>query len=200
MSILQNKNRIAPVFGILVIVIYCIFTMVSWAFYPFSFAPWTHYLSRLGNFDYSPFGAFFYNWGCILTGVTLIPFFIALYIWASENILSKIFLMVGEGLGVSSAVALIMIGVYSEDLGAPHMTASSTFFIINFFTLIILGIALSLHTDFPKLVGLYGIFVSISSLLLEIFIGGSITEWYTVFAALLFVGIVSLVTRRIFRE
>jgi hypothetical membrane protein len=196
MSVFKSKRNIAPIFGFLVIAIYCSFTLISWALYPFEFAPWTHYLSRLGNFDYCPYAAFFYNWGCILTGVALIPFFLGLYVWVSENVLKRILFYVGQGLGVSSAVALIMIGVYSENLGSPHMIASSTFFLINFFTLIVLGIALSLHTDFPKLVGLYGIFVSISSLLMEMMIGGSITEWYTVFSALFFVGLVCIVTRR----
>jgi hypothetical membrane protein len=154
----------------------------------------------LGNFDYSPFGALFYNWGCILTGLALFPFFSSLNIWTFDNTIKKFLLGFGQGLGWSSAVALILIGVYSEDLGSPHMTASSTFFLINFFTLIILGIALSLHEDFPVIVGVYGIFVSISSLLLELSIGGSITEWYTVFSALLFVGMVSILTRRVFKE
>ena len=200
MSILQNKNRIAPVFGILVIVIYCIFTMISWAFYPFSFAPWTHYLSRLGNFDYSPFGAFFYNWGCILTGVALIPFFIGLHVWSSEGLLKRVLLIIGQGLGVSSAIALILIGVFSEDLGAPHMASSSIFFIINFVTLILISIALSTRTEFPKIIGVYGIFVSLSSLFLEIYLGGPIVEWYTVFASLLFIGLVSVITKRVFRD
>jgi hypothetical membrane protein len=194
MSIFNTRKNISIIFGFLVIVIYCTFTMISWALYPLDFAPWTHYLSRLGNFDYSPFGAYFYNWGCILTGVVLIPFFAGLYVWGLENVVKKGLLYIGQGLGIYSAVALVLIGVYSEDLGAPHMTASSTFFLINFFTLIVLGFALSLHDEFPKFIGLYGILVSFSSLLMELTIGGSTTEWYTVFAALFFVGLVCLAT------
>ena len=91
-----------------------------------------------------------------------------------------------------------VIGVYSEDLGASHMAASSIFFIINFVTLIIISIALSTRSEFPKIIGVYGIFMSIRSILLEMYLGGPIVEWYTVFASLLFVGLLSLSTRRVF--
>ncbi|MFW9850117.1 MAG: DUF998 domain-containing protein [Candidatus Thorarchaeota archaeon] len=200
MSEFLSKENLTPISGFLVIVFYCIFMLISWAFYPFEYAPWSHYLSRLGNFNNSPFGAYFYNWGCILTGLALFPFFIGLYIWYSANMLKKLLVVIGQGLGVSSAIALILIGVFSENLGEPHMTASSTFFLINFFTLIVLGVALALHTEFPILLGLYGIFVSISSLLMALTIGGPITEWYTVFASLLFVGLVSFRTRQVFHQ
>ncbi len=200
MSNLISRKNLSPVSGFFVIVFYCVFMLISWAFYPLEYAPWSHYLSRLGNFEYSPFGAYFYNMGCILTGLALIPFFIGLYVWFSENVIKKLLIVIGQGLGVSSAIALILIGVFSENLGSPHMTASSIFFLINFFTLIVLGIALAFHNEFPILLGLYGIFVSISSLLMALVIGGPITEWYTVFASLLFVGLVSLRTRQVFRE
>ncbi|MDF1540018.1 MAG: DUF998 domain-containing protein [Candidatus Thorarchaeota archaeon] len=185
---------LVTLFGIITISIYCLFTMVSWAFYPESFAPWTNYLSRLGNFDYSPFGAFFYNWGCILTGIILIPFFISMAIWWSEKRIQMYTLILGQIIGLASAIALVMIGIYSEDSGSPHMTASSTFFIINFVTLIVLSIGLILHNEFPKLVGVLGIGVSLSSLLLEFVVGGPITEWYTVFASLTYVGFLAFAT------
>ncbi len=187
---------LTTLFGIITIVIYCLFTAVSWAFYPDSFAPWTNYLSRLGNFDYNPFGAFFYNWGCILTGIVLIPFFISLIEWKSEKIIQTYILMLGMAIGFASAIALVMIGIFSEDLGSPHMTASSTFFIINFVTLIVLSIGLILNNEFPKLVGVLGIGVSLSSLLMELAVGGPITEWYTVFASLTYVGLVAVATYR----
>ncbi len=80
------------------------------------------------------------------------------------------------------------------------MASSSIFFIINFVTLIIISIALSTRSEFPKVIGVYGFFVSVSSILLEIYLGGPIVEWYTVFASLLFVGLVSIITKRVFRD
>ena len=177
--------------GVLVILLYCIFTMISWAFYPAPYGPSTHYLSRLGNFDYSPFGAYFYNWGCILTGIALIPFFGSLKDWWTKSTIQRVIMIVGQTLGLASGVALAAIGVFSEDQGEPHMVASSTFFIILFFVLIIIIIALFLHPSFNKLVGLYGLVITLSSLAFALTVGGPLTEWYSVFGSLAFVGLLS---------
>ncbi|MFW9888046.1 MAG: hypothetical protein ACFFER_07690 [Candidatus Thorarchaeota archaeon] len=180
--------------GAFVIILYIAFTLVSWAFYPENYSPSTHYLSRLGNFNYSPIGACFYNTGCILTGVALFPFYIGFYEWYTNYLYQKIPLMMGQIIGLCSAVALIMIGIFSEDQGSPHMVASSTFFLLNFFVLIIVNLALLLNSEFWKLVAVYGLGIDFLTLGLQFAIGGPIVEWFTVFGSLLFVGLLSLNT------
>ena len=187
-----RKYPLITISGFLVIVLYCVFTLVSWAFYPDPFGPSTHYLSRLGNFNYSPFGAYFYNWGCILTGLALVPFFIGLKDWYTESMIQRIIMIIGQILGVASGFALLSIGVFSEDLGAPHMTASSTFFTITFFVLLLINIALFLNHAYNKLVGIYGLGITFSALVFALTVGGPLTEWYTVFGALLFVGLIAI--------
>jgi len=183
--------------GILVIVFYCSFTLISWALYPDAYGPVTHYLSRLGNFNDSPFGAYFYNWGCILTGVALFPFFIGLKDWyKNQRVAARYIFMVGQLVGLASAVALVMIGVYSEDLGAPHMLASTIFFELNFVTLILVCLPLLIHPSFSKPSALYGLVITLSSLVLAIYFGGPLVEWFTVFSALVFVGLVSYYTSK----
>ncbi len=178
--------------GSIVILFYCTFTFISWGLYPDPFGPVTHYLSRLGNFDYSPFGAYFYNLGCILTGIALIPFFLGLYIWHSERTIGRVIMVCGQIVGLASAIALIMIGVFSEDQGAPHMTASSIFFELNFVVLIIVNLALLFHPAFNKIIALYGVSIDILTLIFAIQFGGPLVEWFTVFGSLLFVGLISL--------
>ncbi|MFW9835285.1 MAG: DUF998 domain-containing protein [Candidatus Thorarchaeota archaeon] len=191
MELRVGRYPLTTISGSLVIIIYCAFTLVSWAFYPDPYGPITHYLSRLGNFNYSPFGAYFYNWGCILTGIALVPYFIGLQIWWTDKIVQRFFMIIGQIVGVISAFALMAIGVFSENLGAPHMDASRTFFIILFFVLILMIIALFLNPMFNKLFGVYGLWSTLSSLAMALTIGGPITEWYTVFATLLFVGLIA---------
>jgi len=178
--------------GLFVIVFYCIFTAVSWALYPEPYGPVTHYLSRLGNFDYSPIGAYFYNIGCILTGLALIPFFLSLRPWLTNRKAQVFLLMSGQLFGVLSACALVMIGVFSEDQGTPHMTASSTFFLLNFIVLILINVALLCNTQFIKPIALYGVSINILSLAFELTISGPIVEWFTVFGSLIFVGLISI--------
>ncbi len=191
MAIRIGKYPIVTISGALVIIVYCIFTLISWAFYPDSYGPSTHYLSRLGNYNYNPFGAYFYNWGCILTGILLFPFFYGLYIWCVERYFQGFFLLLGLGLGFISGGALMFIGYFSEDQGAPHMTSSSWFFTCLFFTLILLLIALFLNPNFNKIIGIYGLGITLSSLYFALTVGGPLTEWYSVFGSLLFVGLLS---------
>ena len=191
------KYPLLSISGLFVVFLYCLFTFISWAFYPEEYGPATHYLSRLGNFNFSPFGAIFYNLGCIVTGIALFPFFIGFYKWYTPKIYQKIPLIIGQLIGLCSAVALVMIGVYSEDQGSPHMTASSIFFLLNFFTLILISFALIFHSDFFKPFALYGIVINLFSLAFELIFGGPLVEWFTVFGSLLYVVFVSFNTTKI---
>ncbi len=191
MKLNPRKWPLTTLSGVLVISLYCIFTLISWAFYPEPFSPWANYLSRLGNFDHSPFGAYFYNLGCVLTGAALIPFFLGLNKWYSEGRLSKILLIAGQIVGLLSAIALIMIGIFSEDQGSPHMTASSTFFVLNFIVLILINLALLWHPKFLKVIAVYGFSVNALSLGFELAVGGPLVEWFTVFGSLGFVALLS---------
>ncbi len=176
--------------GIFVIITYCSFTLLSWIFYPDLYGPLTHYLSRLGNVNHNPSGAIFYNAGCIVTGILLVPFFIGFLGWHSKWKFQKLLMFVGQLFGIASGFALVMIGIFSEDQGQPHMDASSLFFLLNFVVLILLGIGLLLHSGFPRIVALYGLGLDFVTLLFELTVGGPITEWITVFGSLLFVAMV----------
>ncbi len=191
---LSIKRDMSVIGGILVIVFYCVFTLISWALYPLPYTPWDNYLSRLGNLNYSSFGAWFYNIGCIVTGIALFPFFVGLYRWHRQELMHRAVMIVGQVLGLASGVALILIGVFSEDQGAPHMAASSIFFLLNFFVLLILCIALGFHPDFNRLFALYGIILDGSTFIFAFTTGGPLLEWYTVFGSLVFVGLVALST------
>jgi len=183
--------------GVVVILLYCSFTLISWAFFPEPYGPITHYLSRLGNFDESPIGAYFYNMGCILTGIALIPFFLSLRVWHTGSKPQVILFIFGQFIGVLAAIALIMIGIYSEDQGAPHMTASSTFFVLNFIVLILISLALLWHPTFIKPIALYGFILDAATLGLELVMHGPIIEWITVFGSLFFVALISLNSLRL---
>ncbi|NWF97077.1 MAG: hypothetical protein HXY34_13125 [Candidatus Thorarchaeota archaeon] len=182
--------------GILLIASYCSFTLVSWLAYPYPFSPLTNYLSRLGNFEYSPLGAYAYNIGCVVTGVLLLFFFADLQSLSLRTRAQRVLLAAGQLIGLCSAVALMMIGVFSEDQGAPHMLASSVFFELNFAVLLIVGLSCAAERGLLRYAGLYSIFVALSSVVLALSVGGPVIEWYTVFASLLFVAQVSYIVFR----
>jgi len=187
---------LSTVAGFAVILLYCTFTGISWLLYPYEFGPLTHYLSRLGDLDYSPVGAFFYNAGCILTGIALLLFFLGLYQWHAPSPAQRAILVLGQVIGFAAAFALMMIGVFSEDQGPPHMLASSVFFLLNFIVLLLINLALLIHPSFGKPIPILGILLDLSTLWMGFSVGGPITEWYTVFGSLFYVALVSIRSMR----
>ena len=200
MKVSIRRWPLTTINGVIVILLYCSFALVSWILFPEPYGPITDYLSRLGNFDESPIGAYFYNLGCILTGIALIPFFLSLKIWYTESKPQFILLHIGQLVGGFAAFALIMIGIYSEDQGQPHLSASSTFFLLNFIVLILINLALLWHPAFIKPIALYGFFLDALTLSLEVLMHGPIIEWITVFGSLIFVALISINSFRLSNE
>ncbi len=182
--------------GTLTIGFYVLFTLISWAFYPEPYGPLTHYLSRLGNYVYNPVGAWFYNAGCVITGLSLIPFFVGLGLWQAENSIGRLLILAGRLLGLCSAVGLMMIGVFSEDTGSPHIEASRFFFLLLFLVLFLVNVGLLTSAGFPKPVALYGILIDLTSLVLDLLLGGPVVEWIAVFGSLAYVGLVAVAAYR----
>nr|MDO8114904.1 hypothetical protein [Candidatus Sigynarchaeota archaeon] len=177
--------------GILVIALYVVFTFTSLALFPSPYSAITNWLSDLGNSTYSPNGAIWYNLGCILTGVALVPFFIGVNIFTLEEKWKKVVLVILQSSGLVQAFALVMIGVFSENFPPYHMIWSSVFFAVNMLVQIIASISLLYHPLFSKGIVIYGFATSAINAFFVITLGDSpAVEWLTVFTALGFVGLI----------
>lgn len=184
-----SKWPISCMAGVAVIVLYCAFTFTSWALYPTPYSPVDNWLSDLGNSTYNPSGAILYNLGCILTGIALFPFFSGLYKWYTNEKGRKILLMITQATGLLAALSLIMIGVFSEDSGELHSLWSSIFFALNLLVLILMGAALFTHPNYMKPIAYYGFIVAAINLLFVLIYRIPLFEWFTVFTALGYVGL-----------
>lgn len=184
------KWPISIISGILVIVLYCTFTFISLALFPPPYSPLDNWLSDLGNSSYSPNGAIFYNIGCISTGSALFPFYIGLYKWYTDKIWHKFLVILTQIVGLASGFALIMIGVFSEDFPQPHIFWSEVFFELNLLVLILAGLSLLFHPDFIKTIAIYGFVVAAINLTFIFLIGTPLLEWFTVFTALGYAGLI----------
>lgn len=184
-----SKWPISCMAGVAVIVLYCAFTFTSWALYPTPYSPVDNWLSDLGNSTYNPSGAILYNLGCILTGIALFPFFSGLYKWYTNEKGRKILLMITQATGLLAALSLIMIGVFSEDSGELHSLWSSIFFALNLLVLILMGVALFTHPNYMKPIAYYGFIVAAINLLFVLVYRIPLFEWFTVFTALGYVGL-----------
>ena len=184
-----SKWPISCIAGVAVIVLYCTFTFTSWALYPTPYSPVDNWLSDLGNSTYNPSGAILYNLGCVLTGIALFPFFGGLYKWYTSDKGRRILLMVTQAIGLFAAFSLIMIGVFSEDSGELHILWSSIFFLLNLLVLILIGVSLFTHPNYMKPIAYYGFIVAAINLLFILAYNIPLFEWFTVFTALGYVGL-----------
>ena len=191
------KWPILSVAGVFVIVFYCAFTFTSIALFPGPFSPISNWLSDLGNSSYSPSGAVFYNVGCVLTGLTLLPFFAGLYKWYTSEKPRRAMIMVTQAAGFFSAFALIMIGVFSEDYMAQHVFWSDVFFVLNLIVLILANISLMTHPKFLRAICYYGLIVALINTLFVVFSNTPVLEWFTVFTALGYVALLSYNTLKL---
>jgi hypothetical membrane protein len=190
-SIMASRWPASSIAGIVVIVLYCVFTFTSFALFPGAYNPTTNWLSDLGNSSLNPEGAIYYDLGCILTGIALFPFFIGLYKWYTEENWRNASIVSTQVVGSLAAFSLVMIGVFSEDYAWAHNLWSQVFFILNFLVLIMLGISLFTHPSYIKPIGYYGFIVAIINLLFVLFSDRPILEWFTVFSALGYVGLLA---------
>jgi hypothetical protein len=186
---LNFSKWISCIAGIAVIILYCAFTFTSWALYPTPYNPVDNWLSDLGNSKGNPSGAIFYNLGCVFTGIALFPFFGGFYKWYTNQKTRKIAIMIAQSIGFLAAFSLIMIGVFSEDFGELHVFWSSIFFMLNLIVILLMSLSLFTHPNYIKPNTYYGFTVAIINLLFVLVYDNPIFEWFTVFTALGFVGL-----------
>ena len=199
------KWPLSSIAGLLVIVFYCLFTLVSAVLFRNPWSPWP-YLSDFGNTVYNPSGAIFYNLACILTGLALFPFYIGIYKWYTKTTWRNVLIMITQIIGLASAFSLIMIGVFYENSagesmipGGAHEFWSMVFFMLNLLVLIFANVSLLTHPKFIKLVAVYGFAVAIINLALVVLPSSSVIEWFTVFTALGFAGLLVINMLKAFR-
>ena len=156
-----SENNFMKIIGYFTIGIYLVFTCIS-AFFNLSLIdPINHWVSDFGNSILNPYGATIYNIGCILTGSFLMIFFIGL-----KNLLNimekgKNFLLIIIIFGIFLSFSDIMIGVFSEDMFDAHLFWSLTFFITLIPILLLGGIVLTKYVNFPRIIGYYGIILTL---------------------------------------
>jgi len=177
--------------GIMVIVLYCTFTFTSLALFPKPCNPINNWLSDLGNSSYNPNGAVFFNIGCVLTGLMLFPFYAGIRRWYTKEYWRKHLLLVTQVAGFSSAFALVMIGVFSEDYPTQHLFWSQVFFVLNLAVLILANTSLITHPNFIRPIGYYGYAVAAINLTLILISTTPLIEWLTVFTALGYAGLLT---------
>ncbi len=205
--IMNSKNHYLDLLGLLVLTLFTIFTFTSLILYPTPYSPLYDWLSNLGNINLNPNGAIFFNWGCIITGLILIPFIINLYRWNPPQKWSKILITIAITIGIVGAIAQIAVGVFPETHIKLHVLAATIVFSTMFLLILLLNISLYKHPKFMHIVAYWGIIAVIINLIFifalslpqyknalagfhpTVAIPG--LEWATVFSALIWLALLS---------
>jgi cbb3-type cytochrome oxidase subunit 3 len=185
---IPSKWPISVVAGILVIIIFWGFAIISMSFFPGVYNPFEYWMSDLGSTVLNPKGAIFFNIGCIITGIFLIPFFLGLYEWYIGGRRNKILTILTQIAGILSAFSMIMLGVFSEDYLEIHIFWALSLFTLTIFTFILPSLALYKY-KFTRNIAKFGIVATIINLVMWIFIY-PIFEWITILFSFCFIGII----------
>lgn len=187
------KWPLSAIGGVLVIIIFCIFTLASIALYPGSFSPFNNWISDLGNHSLNSDGSVIFNTGCILTGLAMLVLIAGLGKWAVKG-WKKAALAAGQACGVLSALALMLIGVFSEGTSL-HGIMSITFFSLLFLLLVLTNVALFGDTRYFRWIGYFALLAIAIDVILAYtrfaYTHDTIWEWLAVFSALLWVALLS---------
>jgi len=167
---MNSRNYHLDLFGLLALVVFTIFTFISVALYPQPYSPLFDWLSNLGNAYLNHWGAVFFNWGCIITGIILIPFIMNFYRWDTGKISEKILLGATIVLGVFASISLIGVGIFPETHIHIHVLAATGVFELLFLIVILMSAAIFNHPKFMISVGFIGAVAVIIDLLFITFL------------------------------
>ncbi len=200
-----RNYSVSSITGLMAVIVFTVFTFTSLLLYPTPYNPLYAWLSNLGNIYLNPSGAIFFNLGCILSGIIMIPFFAGLYEWKPIRKLSKILLILGMLLGIYASVSLIMVGVFPETHLQQHLLAAAGVFGSLFIIIILLSVALFNHPKFIRLIAYYGIIPIIIDIIFQFISKGNNLlanfqqtipvpgfEWAAVFASIAWVGFLAV--------
>jgi hypothetical membrane protein len=195
MDILNLKKiPLTSVGSFLTIIITLACGFVSSLSYNGQFSIISNWISDLGSSSKNPNGHFYFDIGCILTGIALLFSIAGLIKWRYTNRKQNNLIKLSQYCGFLMAFALIMIGIYSEDYGRIHYFWASIYFVLTFVFLIIVNIALKNHPHYMTWIYYYtyvSILINFSFILLVIFgFHFPILEWLSVLSGLLWIWLI----------
>lgn len=163
--------------GFMATAVYLACTLASFLKFPHPYSPFTNWLSDLGNPILNPDGALIYDLGCVLTGLCLTFFSLALEIWKDGDNKPGSILTIAQLTGVLASLALIVTAIFP--LGAHtllHQISGKAHIALTGFFLTFSATVFLKHPRTPNGLAYFGFFAALIN-----FIYGAIL--YSVFVA-----------------
>ena len=187
MTTVKSKWSLLVLTAFIGVILYCILTYVSILHYPGFFDPFSNYLSRLGNSSLNPTGAVYYNLALIQAGLMLLLTYIGIYL-DNRKAGQYRMLVIATAFGMFSAFAIIMAGVFNEDIYFLHFIFSLLIFASWIPVLISMNYIMFNQGGYAKWISYYGFVLAALNIIFVLFVlffgtdTGSIIEWISVFS------------------
>lgn len=163
---------------------------------------WTHWISDLGSFRYSP-APYLYDIAAIIAGIFTLP--LSFYL---ENLLAPLsnsprwklrLSSIGWLSSIIGNIGYIGVGIFSEDrsyFGLHGITSAMAFGGFTFGSLFMGVLMITYNTKFPKLLGIYGVVGPLLTLILYSIFESPIWEWMLLFSIIAWIIPLSLIIIR----
>jgi hypothetical membrane protein len=185
---MAGRRTVVVISGFACIAVYLSFTVAARAFYPTSFDPAGNWLSDLGNPSLNPSGAVLYRLGCILTGLLLVSFFVALgFLRAGRPKRVSIYTAIAQALGAVSGLALVLTGIFSEGNHSSHSFWSAVLYISFGTAVFFVGLAFVFMPGFSRSLSYLAFAITACDWVMAAFNTTRFLEWIVVTLMLVFV-------------
>jgi hypothetical membrane protein len=186
--------------GLLTIGSFSVFSLVSSILYDGRYSPLTHWISDLGSPSKNPSGFIFFELGCILAGISVMILVAGLARYRGPDPGQDAFIRLAQGCGLLMALAIVMVGLFSEDTGLPHFLSAATFFLSLLAFQILVNAGLRRDRRYPRGIrafGMVSIAVDLAFLATQaVGLMLPILEWSAVLSGLLWIGLLGLSAAR----
>ncbi len=189
---------VSTVTGVFGVVCYLVFALVAFGKYAGPYGPTKNWLSDLGSTMLNPAGAAYYNTGIILTGLSVLLFFLGFsQLRIPGNRKQYSMLLVMQLFGVLGSFSLIMSAIYPIDALSSHRFWSISLYVMLGTAFAFSVSALRYHRTWPRWLLVIGVLVALVDILSGVFGTSCVMEWITVALFLFYVSASSIVVRRI---
>jgi hypothetical membrane protein len=189
----EKKQPLSFITGILGILCYLLFTVLAYSHYPLPYSPTTNWLSDLGNPNYNPQGAIFYNIGIISTALLMMLFFLGLSVWKIEGKrVQIIMLLLAQVFGILGALCMILSAIFPINIMDVHSFWSTSLYIMLSTGFVFLADALRYNQKVPTWLIILGISTAPMVIIWSFFKSVYLLEWITLLIFLSFVGLVGV--------
>ena len=148
---IKLKNvPISSIAGILTIIVFGLSVIMSIMNYPGEFAPMETWIGAYGNQELNPHGVWYFNTGCIITGLLLSVFFIGVYQWFTPQTGKNLLLISGIAAGILTSLLVVLTGFMPWFIDLDNSSHTMVYFTLIVLAVLLINLALRKNPNYSE--------------------------------------------------